>query len=494
MPRHSLLAAISAACVLVLCCACDFEHAAGENQSFGFPLSDDDSGDDDADDDTIDDDTWPPLPDDDADDDADDDTGPPMPPPILDEDGRTLILHGGNFMAVEYGGAPIDYERMRDWGFNVVRILMTWAALEPARGDYDETYLPDVVEPQVEYAADAGLRVILDMHHFHWSSCSGGMGWPEWTCETPPDWVPADLEYLWQSGRFWDRPDDVAAFVAAWEQVATHFAGDDRVFAYDLFNEPLAGIRTPPWWSENQLLRPLYADTIEAIRAIDPAPYIVLEPMMLSVVGFPFVMEPLPYDRLIYAPHLYPRNIVSGDGYNFDRQVLEWQTTQRAAESAEHGMPLWWGETGLQSAATRADEYARDFADLADASLASWAWWAFGYDDDSMGLCRADGSPKVEFFPHLARPYPRVTGGALRAFAFDAATGTLTVTFDTIAGMDPSLEIFVEDEYFYPNGFDVTGSDTDGAWSFIFDDDDNSLTIEADATASTHTFVVSPAP
>ncbi|MCC6157830.1 MAG: cellulase family glycosylhydrolase [Deltaproteobacteria bacterium] len=453
---------------------------------------DDDMSDDDADDDA-DDDTWPPLPDDDADDDADDDTTPVLPPPILDEAGRTLILHGGNFMAVGYGGAPIDYERMRDWGFNVVRILMTWAALEPTRGDYDEAYLPDVVEPQVEYAANAGLRVILDLHHFHWSSCSGGMGWPDWTCETPPDWVPADLEYLWQSGKFWERPDDVAAFVAAWEQVATHFAGDARVFAYDLFNEPLAGIRTPPWLSENQLMRPLYADTIEAIRAIDPAPYIALEPMMLSVVGFPFVMEPLPYDRLIYAPHLYPRNIVSGDGYNFDRHVLEWQTAQRAGESAGHGMPLLWGETGLQSAATRASEYARDFADLADVSLASWAWWAFGYDDDSMGLCRADGTPKDEFFPHLARPYPRVTGGQLREFAFDAATGTLTVTFDTIAGIDPTLEIFVDDEYFYAGGFDVTSTDADDTWSYSFDDDANSLTMSADPLADSHTIWIEPA-
>ncbi|MCL4236036.1 MAG: cellulase family glycosylhydrolase, partial [Deltaproteobacteria bacterium] len=206
-----------------------------------------------------------------------------------------------------------------------------------------------------------------------------------------------------------------------------------------------------------------------------------------SVVGFPFVMEPLPYERLIYAPHLYPRNIVSGDGYNFDRHVLEWQTAQRAGESAEHDMPLWWGETGLQSAATRADEYARDFADLADASLASWAWWAFGYDDDSMGLCRADGTPKDEFFGHLARPYPRVTGGDLRAFAFDAATGSLAVTFDTIAGIVPTLEIFVDDEYFYVDGFTVMSTDEDGAWSFAFDDDANSLAIDADPLAETHT-------
>lgn len=473
-------------------CACGSSHS---DESTDDASPDDDSIDDDESDDDagLDDDTWPPLPDDDVDDDADDDAEPPMPPPILDEDGRTLILHGGNFMAVEYGGAPIDYERMRDWGFNVVRILMTWAALEPTRGDYDETYLADVVEPQVQYAADAGLRVILDMHHFHWSSCSGGMGWPDWTCEVPPDWAIGDLEYLWQSGRFWQRPDDVAAFVAAWEQVATHFAGDARVFAYDLFNEPLAGILTPPWWSENQLLRPLYEDTIEAIRAIDPAPYIVLEPMMLSVVGFPFVMDPLPFDRMIYAPHLYPRNLVSGSGYDFDRHVLEWQTAQRADESVAHDMPLLWGETGLQSAATRADEYARDFADLADASLASWAWWAFGYDDDSMGLCRADGTPKDEFFPHLARPYPRVTGGELRAFRFGESDRWLSVEFDTIDGIDPTLEVFVDDEYFYADGFAVTSTDTDGTWSFAFDDDANSLTIVADPGAMTHEILVVPA-
>jgi hypothetical protein len=76
---------------------------------------------------------------------------------IRDELGRRLVLHGANFMAVESHGSPVDYRRMRGWGFNVVRILMTWAALEPQPGVYDPNYLPAVVEPQVAYANDGVL-------------------------------------------------------------------------------------------------------------------------------------------------------------------------------------------------------------------------------------------------------------------------------------------------------------------------------------------------
>src|SRR5262245_47114112 len=42
---------------------------------------------------------------------------------------------------------PADYARLRvEWGFNTVRFLMTWAAVEPQQGVYDDAYLDRVAE------------------------------------------------------------------------------------------------------------------------------------------------------------------------------------------------------------------------------------------------------------------------------------------------------------------------------------------------------------
>ncbi len=460
----------------------DTENDVDDDTTGDDTVEDDVVDDDIADDDTTDDDT--------ADDDfIDDDTITEVPVPIYDSEGRTLILHGANFMAIEAGGALLDYERMAQWGFNVVRILVTWSALEPMQGAYDENYLPNVVEPQIQYAREAGLNVILDMHQYHWSSCCKGMGMPEWTCADLGD---PPLEWLWQSGQFWDHEEFLNSFVAAWDFVSTYFAGDDRIFAYDLFNEPIAGIRTIPWFMDDQLLRPLYERLIPTVRANHPEPYLIIEPPMITVAGFPFTMTPLPDERLIYGPHLYPGTIAEGGGYTFPKAWIVKHLNIRQAEALEQGEPLLIGETGLQSAETNAEQYARDAVDLMEERMAHWTWWAFGYDDDSMGLCDASGNPKDLFYRHLARPYPRVTAGVLRSYHFDTDVRLLTVVVDNAVGLAPAVEIFVNEDYYYPEGFVVNSTDTDGTWSYTYDELTGSLAVTCDPTVANHVITIEP--
>src|SRR5262249_36149842 len=66
-------------------------------------------------------------------------------------DVRALLLRGMN-LAGEHKQAPYfsfqmlpDYQRVRDaWGMNAVRFLITWAAVEPEEGVYDDAYLDKV--------------------------------------------------------------------------------------------------------------------------------------------------------------------------------------------------------------------------------------------------------------------------------------------------------------------------------------------------------------
>ena len=130
----------------------------------------------------------------------------------MDADGRQIILRGLNLggdskvpwpnggtqhpddfaghRAVSFTGRPFllsdaaqHFSRIRDWGFNCLRLLTTWEAVEHAGpGQYDTDYL-DHLQEVCRMAGDYGLYVFIDFHQDVWSRMSGGDGAPGWTFE-----------------------------------------------------------------------------------------------------------------------------------------------------------------------------------------------------------------------------------------------------------------------------------------------------------------------
>ena len=108
-------------------------------------------------------------------------------PWLLDGHGRYVTIHGVNLSGstkfpsseafpdtgdeISYVGKPFPVEEAHAWfaqiaglGFNTVRLLATWEAIEPdARGEYDEAYL-DYYEEMVRIAGEHGIYVLVDMH------------------------------------------------------------------------------------------------------------------------------------------------------------------------------------------------------------------------------------------------------------------------------------------------------------------------------------------
>ncbi|NLG85319.1 MAG: cellulase family glycosylhydrolase [Firmicutes bacterium] len=104
-------------------------------------------------------------------------------------DGATYRREG--FFAhrdVSFVGRPFPLEeadehfaRLRAWGFNLLRFLVTWEAVEPAGpGLYDAAYL-DYLYEVVKKAGEYGFYVFIDPHQDVWSRFSGGDGAPGWT-------------------------------------------------------------------------------------------------------------------------------------------------------------------------------------------------------------------------------------------------------------------------------------------------------------------------
>ena len=131
---------------------------------------------------------------------------------FVDESGRRVILRGVNLggdCKVPYpdGGTnfpsdfsdhrevsfigrpfPLDesdehFSRLRAWGFNCIRLLTTWEAVEhPGPREYDTAYLEYFAE-LCRVAGDYGLYVFVDFHHDVWSRMTGGDGAPGWLFE-----------------------------------------------------------------------------------------------------------------------------------------------------------------------------------------------------------------------------------------------------------------------------------------------------------------------
>jgi len=183
---------------------------------------------------------------------------------FVDAAGRHLILNGINVGAkhksTQYVSwhQPADFARMRQWGFNCVRLLIIWAAIEPECGKYDEAYLRRI-DKRIAWAKANGLYVLVDMHQDLWGEkVPGGDGAPAWATldagrkhvHKSDHWGDAYLTSpMIQTAfdNFWANkpgPDGVGIqdrFALAWRHVAKRYADEPAVIGYDLLNEPFPG-------------------------------------------------------------------------------------------------------------------------------------------------------------------------------------------------------------------------------------------------------------
>ncbi len=445
----------------------------------------------------------------------------------MDAQGRALILHGVNVS----NGSKVDPRRLpnidasdaeriaRRWGFNGVRYLVFWDAIEPAKGVFDQDYL-DAVRADMDLLWDQGLYVILDMHQDVYAARFCCDGAPEWAIrddgqpfELQPAWF---LNYLQPAvmaafDNFWDadgaHADLQEHYALSWQAIAERLGDHPAVLGYDIMNEPfpgtdvssveLLGLEDPASRSEQfdrEKLQPFHQRMIDAIREVDTDGWIFFEPRFGAPGnGSRSFLEPFvdPRDgapRIVNFPHLYSTNFELTQRYDpaTDPFLENWEV-ERAREAGIFGGPLLIGEWGLSPLAEGAELLYVSSVELADRAGSGWFYWS--YDAGGWGLWSPDGNDQ----PHadiMVRAYPQKVAGEPISYGYDRERRCLELRYEDRRGVEGATEIYIPARRHFPDGWQVHVEA--GPWSSRWDAETEILSLEIESGAAVHRVLVTP--
>ncbi|MGW5237849.1 cellulase family glycosylhydrolase [Monashia sp. NPDC004114] len=413
-------------------------------------------------------------------------------PVIGDVTGRRVLLRGVNVnQLIDYylrdpdvpaTQKPVDddFAQIASYGFNVVRLGMSWSRLEPTRGKFDQGYL-DEIKAAVASAKAHGLYTVLDMHQDAWgnalaapdATCGGGTspttGWdgaPAWATITDGaqhcqfmarDLAPAVATAY--SNFYTDRDGIQTELVRTWATVAKAFANEPAVAGYDLLNEP--GIGATPPVSNALLLGRYYDAAITAIREAETpgfAHLIFFEPSVLwSGLGFDVTPPPgfTSDAQLVFAPHPYSESITLDQSLGLTIASIERNLAMSAEAAKSYGAALWLGEWGWFGNPGVDGAKVQRFVAAQDRLGVGGAFWVWrqgcgspetGDDATSSGnLVSVDCStgrlspPPAGFAEPLSRAYPRAFPGRLDSLASRGSDLAFAATVD-----DPDINCQVD--------------------------------------------------
>ena len=371
-------------------------------------------------------------------------TGAPGPAPswsvkagfIRDPEGRAVILRGANVSGrhktpphFDFHG-PSDWARMRgEWGMNAVRFLVSWAALEPERGVYDDAYVAEVAR-RVREASDAGLLVVVDMHQdLYGLGFPGGNGAPAWTCDaahyaayqpvSPWFFNYLNPEVIACVDGFWRSRDDLQVHLAdGWGRLAAALADIDGFLGFDPLNEPFWGSVGYDIFEEKRL-HPFYRSVIAQVRAHKPSALAFVEPASSRNLGLASHLPPFEEPGIVYAPHAYDPDAESGRGFDPARREAIAANVKGLRDEADAlGAALVLGEYGGQAAHPGISEYMDAVYAAAASQHAGALYWEWT-QGSGYALVAADGGVKPGLHEAVVRPYPERTAGTPVELSFE---------------------------------------------------------------------------
>jgi endoglycosylceramidase len=308
------------------------------------------------------------------------------------EDGRQILLRGVNvggdtkvppFRSIR---GEKDFEPLRGWGFNSLRLMFNWEAFEAEPGVYDWDYLR-YYRDMVDWAAQHDLYVIVDIHQdafsrFAVSGC--GEGFPRWAL--PPFQKPAVPDNgenckAWSVQAFFDIGMHIAwhhfykntygvrdRYLLMLQHLAEAVADAPNLVGFDLMNEP--------WGLEKSELPALYHDAGTVLQSIRPNLILFLSAQILTSTGLvPSQLDPIPLPHIVHATHYYDpglQTVKSWSPWTLKTANRHWKKILERWQS-----PLYLGEFGAPATLPNAVNYVDAIYDLMDQELYSGAYWVY---------------------------------------------------------------------------------------------------------------------
>ncbi|HEX6544227.1 MAG TPA: cellulase family glycosylhydrolase [Ktedonobacterales bacterium] len=298
--------------------------------------------------------------------------------------GRPLSMHGVNRSSLEYSCTGdehltlADFQAMRQWGANAVRIPTSsefWANAGGACPGYHET-----VQRVVASARAAHLFVILDLQ---WSA---------------PFDLPADRT---RGGVQCPMPD-TGKDLAMWKDIATLYRSDTGVL-FDLYGEPY-DITWSTWLNGGTITEGCYIiggpslaketgtyraigmrELVKQVRAIAPDNVIVVSGINwgydLSGILYGFA---LPDKNIVYSTHPFDYG---------NKQPGDWY---RAFGHTAARYPVFVGEFGSYQCGTNYIGQAIDYFNKHHISWLAWTWQTGSCSGPSL-LADWSGAPSVPY-------------------------------------------------------------------------------------------------
>lgn len=413
---------------------------------------------------------------------------------ITDDDGRVVILHGLNqvykippYTPSSDGFDDEDAAFLAANGFNVVRLGVIWAGVEPQPGEFDQAYL-DSIEQTVQTLANHNIHVILDFHQDLYNEEFQGEGAPDWAVQDgglsnpalgfPTNYVfnPAQ-NHAWDA--FWDNAkasDGIGLqnhYAMAWEYVANHFKDNSSIAGYELMNEPWPGSQFLPsllgsGHFEAQQLTPFYNQLTSAIRAVDPDTPVYFEPSVMFNWTVPTQLGTIDDDHTVFAFHNYCL-FNAAFGIDFGCAFTDNIILGNAADYTEaQGIPGLMTEFG---ATDKANVIATMLGQTNPYQF-GWTEWAYtghditSSDPNGQALVFDPSQPPVgdnvdmDKLATLAEPYPQLVSGTPTGWSFTNGTFNFSYSTEMASGTgnfaDGSHTQISVPAVEYPHGYTVT--------------------------------------
>lgn len=351
-----------------------------------------------------------------------------------DSHGRIQIFRGVNVCNASKDSEDMlpwhtekEYRMLKEHGFNVVRFLVFWEAIEPEEDKYDEGYIKKLKD-HIKILNDLGISVIIDIHQDLFNKKFTGNGFPDWALPSNlPKFTPRSPWYMnyfqkaviasyknfWKSEKLQQKYVDM--FVYLHEQIKEL----PNILGIDIMNEPYPTLPFIFSFEKNRLSH-LYQDIQMSLPNENRLP-LFFEPAIQSSLGLPSYVKCFG-GRILkrYIPHYYSPFCHNKGVYRFiDKWLMETALKVKAREAQIHGSPFIIGEFGFGCNVSNRVAAVKDFMKIADTHSMSWTWYTYDYESDStQGLLSYDGQPNA-IMALLSKPFPYFIAGSDPVFYYD---------------------------------------------------------------------------